>query len=148
VMVACGVVMLVTGVWYAVAALRGRAAGSRWWRIGQWGMPTGRGLLAAVVVCTPLGFIAIEAGWTVTEVGRQPWVIYGVMRTSEAVTPMPGLVTPMVLFTLVYLGLGAIVAALIAYQVRAAPHRVPATEAALPASAPPPAPPPGPPPAP
>jgi cytochrome d ubiquinol oxidase subunit I len=148
VMVACGVVMLVTGVWYAVAALRGRAAGSRWWRIGQWGMPTGRGLLAAVVVCAPLGFIAIEAGWTVTEVGRQPWVIYGVMRTSEAVTPMPGLVTPMVLFTLVYLGLGAIVAALIAYQVRAAPHRVPATEAALPASAPPPAPPPGPPPAP
>jgi cytochrome d ubiquinol oxidase subunit I len=37
--------------------------------------------------CIPLGFIAVLAGWTVTEVGRQPWVVYGLMRTAEAVSP-------------------------------------------------------------
>ena len=35
----------------------------------------------------PLGFIAVLAGWTVTEVGRQPWVVYGLMRTRDAVSP-------------------------------------------------------------
>ena len=45
---------------------------------------------------------AIEAGWTVTEVGRQPWVVYQLMRTSEAVTPMPSLWVPLTTFTLVY----------------------------------------------
>jgi cytochrome bd ubiquinol oxidase subunit I len=49
----------------------------------------------------------------VTELGRQPWIIQGVMRTSEAVTPMPGLVVPFVLFTLVYIGLAAVVVVLI-----------------------------------
>ena len=52
--------------------------------------------LKAVLWSTPLGFIAIEAGWMVTELGRQPWIIQGVMRTSDAVTPMPGLVVPFV----------------------------------------------------
>ena len=37
------------------------------------------------------GFIAVLAGWFVTEVGRQPWIIYQVMRTADAVTPVPGL---------------------------------------------------------
>ena len=45
-----------------------------------------RRLLAAIAAAAPMGFIAIEAGWTVTEVGRQPWIIYGVMRTADAVT--------------------------------------------------------------
>ena len=36
---------------------------------------------------TPLGFIAVVAGWTTTEVGRQPWTVYGVMRTAQSVTP-------------------------------------------------------------
>jgi hypothetical protein len=62
--------------------------------------------------------LATEAGWIVTEVGRQPWVVQGLMRTSAAVTPMPGLVVPMLLFILLYLGLGAIVVALIASLVR------------------------------
>jgi cytochrome bd ubiquinol oxidase subunit I len=54
----------------------------------------------------------------VTEVGRQPWVVQGLLRTSDAVTPMPGLVVPMTLFTLLYVGLGAIVVILIASLVR------------------------------
>jgi cytochrome d ubiquinol oxidase subunit I len=59
-------------------------------------------LLRALVAAAPLGFLAIEAGWTVTEVGRQPWIVYQLMRTSEAVTPMPGLWVPLATFTLLY----------------------------------------------
>lgn len=70
-----------------------------------------------------VGFLAIEAGWTVTEVGRQPWVIYGVMRTAEAVTPMPGLVVPFFTFTLIYLGLAAAVTLVLWRQVRLSPGR-------------------------
>jgi cytochrome d ubiquinol oxidase subunit I len=61
--------------------------------------------------------VAIEAGWVVTEVGRQPWIIQGVMRTAEAVTPMPGLVVPFLTFTLVYLFLGFVVVVLLRRQV-------------------------------
>lgn len=66
-------------------------------------------LLRALVAAGPLGFVAIETGWVVTEVGRQPWVIYGVMRTEEAVTPMPWIVVPFVTFTVLYVFLAIIV---------------------------------------
>jgi cytochrome d ubiquinol oxidase subunit I len=69
-------------------------------------------------LCTPLGFVGIEAGWIVTEVGRQPWIIYGIMKTKDAVTPMPGLVYPMALFTGVYLLLTFVVAWLMMRQFR------------------------------
>jgi cytochrome bd ubiquinol oxidase subunit I len=46
--------------------------------------------------------LALEAGWVVTEVGRQPWIVYGVLRTSEAVNPAPGLVWGFVLVSVVY----------------------------------------------
>jgi cytochrome d ubiquinol oxidase subunit I len=39
---------------------------------------------------TPAGFVAVLAGWFVTEIGRQPYVVYGVMRTQEAVSPVTG----------------------------------------------------------
>jgi cytochrome d ubiquinol oxidase subunit I len=57
------------------------------------------------VAAIPLGFIAVEAGWTVTEVGRQPWIIYNVMRTADAVTPMPGIQYSFYVFTTIYLTL-------------------------------------------
>src|SRR5256885_16996145 len=66
--------------------------------------------MRALAVATPLGFIAVEAGWMVTELGRQPWVIYGVLKTADAVTPMPGLMVPFLTFTLLYCFLGVIVA--------------------------------------
>jgi cytochrome d ubiquinol oxidase subunit I len=66
------------------------------------GVPDGRWILHAIVAAGPLGFVAIEAGWVVTELGRQPWIIYGVMRTQEAVTPMPNIAIPFVIFTLIY----------------------------------------------
>jgi cytochrome d ubiquinol oxidase subunit I len=66
--------------------------------------------------------LAIEAGWTVTEVGRQPWIIQGVMRTKDALTPMPGLVVPFVGFTLLYVFLAAMVVWLLFRQVAASPR--------------------------
>jgi cytochrome d ubiquinol oxidase subunit I len=81
-----------------------------------------RRLLLAVAVAAPMGFIAIEAGWTVTEVGRQPWVIYGVMRTADAVTPMPGLIYPFAVFTVLYCFLGGVVAWLLYRQIVRSPR--------------------------
>lgn len=65
--------------------------------------------LALAVLATPLGFIALESGWTVTEVGRQPWIIYGILKTKDAVTPMPGLIFPFLIFTTVYVFLSGVV---------------------------------------
>jgi cytochrome d ubiquinol oxidase subunit I len=79
-------------------------------------LPDSKLFLTALVVAGPLGFIAIETGWVVTEVGRQPWIIYGVMRTSEAVTPMRGLIVPFVTFTILYFLLAAIVVFLLRRQ--------------------------------
>jgi len=105
-MVALGSALALVALWTAWSAWRRRE------------MPEQRMLLRALVLVAPFGFLATEAGWIVTEVGRQPWVVQGLMRTSAAVTPMPGLVVPMLLFILLYLGLGAIVVMLIASLVR------------------------------
>ena len=78
-------------------------------------------LLGALVVASPMGFIATEAGWMVTELGRQPWVIQGVMRTSEAVTPMPGLVVPFLFFSGLYVLLAVAVVWLMRRQVLSSP---------------------------
>lgn len=67
-----------------------------------------RAVLSVITACTPLGFLAVEAGWTVTEVGRQPWIIYGVMRTADAVSPMPGLQWSFFSIMAVYGLLGAV----------------------------------------
>jgi cytochrome d ubiquinol oxidase subunit I len=73
--------------------------------------------LTAVVAMAPLGFLAIEAGWVVTEVGRQPWIIQGIVRTADAVTPMPGLVVPFAVFTTLYVGLAISVVFLLYRQI-------------------------------
>jgi cytochrome bd ubiquinol oxidase subunit I len=51
-----------------------------------------------------IGFVAVIAGWTVTEAGRQPWIAYGILRTADAVSPVPGssIATTLALFVLVY----------------------------------------------
>jgi cytochrome d ubiquinol oxidase subunit I len=85
-----------------------------WWRTRR--LPDNKWLLRGLVCCSPLGFIAVETGWFVTELGRQPWIIYGVMHTRDAVTPMPGLVVPFTTFTLVYLLLAVIVIFLLRRQ--------------------------------
>ena len=59
----------------------------------------------AVVVAGPLSVVALIAGWVTTEVGRQPWVVYGVMRTEEAVTGADGILIGYATLALVYAGL-------------------------------------------
>ena len=88
-------------------------------------LPDNRWLLRGLVAAGPLGFVGIETGWVVTELGRQPWIIYGVMRTHEAVTPMPGLVAPFVIFTAVYLVLAIVVVNLLRRQFLATENFVP-----------------------
>ena len=111
VMVATGVALLGIALW----------AGGLAWRRRR--VPDHRWFLRAAVVAGPLGFIAIESGWVVTEVGRQPWIIHGVMRTADAVTPMRGLVVPFTTFTVVYVALAAIVVYLLRRQfLETAPH--------------------------
>jgi cytochrome d ubiquinol oxidase subunit I len=100
-------IMVGIGTWLAFLAAW---AALLWWR-GR--IFDSRPFLRSMMVSTALGFVAVEAGWTVTELGRQPWIIQGVMRTSEAVTPMPGLAVPFALFMAIYAGLAAVVVALV-----------------------------------
>src|SRR6267378_50004 len=87
IMVASGMAMMAIAALAAWRYWRTRRSKSETWLGSKW-------VLRALILGAPLGFIAIETGWVVTEVGRQPWIIYGVMRTAEAVTPVPGLVVP------------------------------------------------------
>ena len=73
-------------------------------------------------MATPLGFIAVEAGWTVTEVGRQPWIIQGVMRTIDSLTPMPGIQYTFYLFSFVYFTLSLAVIFLLWRQIKMVPE--------------------------
>ncbi len=59
--------------------------------------------LKILAFATPLGFLAIETGWMVTELGRQPWIIYRIMRTEDALTSMPGIVYPLLVISGIYL---------------------------------------------
>jgi cytochrome d ubiquinol oxidase subunit I len=88
-----------------VIALLSVAAAWLFWRKRE-GL-FGRRFLIAVALCGPVGLLCVEAGWMVTEMGRQPWAIRGIMRTAEAVTPVGGLLLPFAFFSLLYLGLGA-----------------------------------------
>ncbi len=90
IMVGCGMLLA------ALALLYG------WLRWKRPELLTARWFLRLIVACTPLGFVAVEAGWTVTEVGRQPWIIYKIMRTADAVSPMPGLQWSLLAVIIVY----------------------------------------------
>jgi cytochrome bd ubiquinol oxidase subunit I len=110
IMVGCGVAMMLAsliGAW--LAWRKKRLCDQRWF-------------LRLVMLCGPLGFVAIETGWTVTEVGRQPWIVYGFMRTADAVTPMPKLIVPFLLFTALYCFLAVVVALLLKRQVFESPR--------------------------
>jgi len=111
IMVALGTAMALVGIWCIWVAWRTRDVAAH------------PALLRALVIVAPFGFIATEAGWIVTEVGRQPWVVQGLLRTSDAVTPMPGLAVPFTTFTLLYLCLSAVVVTVIRTQVRGTTNR-------------------------
>ncbi len=75
-MAGIGFVFLFVMMWAGLLWLRGRVLESR-------------PFLWALVAVQPLGFFATELGWVTTEVGRQPWIVYGLMRTAEGVSPIP-----------------------------------------------------------
>jgi cytochrome d ubiquinol oxidase subunit I len=95
------------------------AAGFIAWRKREWLYH--RRFLGAVASCGPLGILSVEAGWIVTELGRQPWAIHRVMRTADAVTTVGGLAIPFVFFSLIYLALGISAAILLRREVSASP---------------------------
>ena len=75
IMVAMGLAMVALGLWGVVNWLRGQADDGKWYQ-------------RALVLAAPSGFIAVLAGWVLAEVGRQPFVVYGVLRTADAVAPV------------------------------------------------------------
>jgi cytochrome d ubiquinol oxidase subunit I len=90
-MVGVGLLMILTGVTALILHLRKRLFDNRWFQ--YWCM-----------AMTPSGFAAVLAGWLVTETGRQPYVVYGVMRSAEIVSPVPGqaIAMSMAAFVLAY----------------------------------------------
>jgi cytochrome d ubiquinol oxidase subunit I len=78
-----------------------------WFRKGR--LPRSKWFYRAVVIAGPAAFVALIAGWITTEVGRQPWIVYGVMKTEEAVTGAEGIPIGYATLAAVYLGLATIV---------------------------------------
>ncbi len=114
IMVGCGLLMIAVAAWGAWRGWRWRKNKSKLWFDSKW-------FLRVLVLSAPLGFIAIETGWIVTEVGRQPWIIYNVMRTADSVTPVPNLVIPFITFTILYIFLAFVTVWLLLKQVAASP---------------------------
>lgn len=109
IMITLGVLLMIIGGLYIIALIKKRS-----WLQKKW-------LFKLFVFAIPLGYIALEAGWVVTEVGRQPWIIYRVMRTADAVTPMPGIAYSFYLFTGIFISLSLIVTFLIYRQIKMVP---------------------------
>jgi cytochrome d ubiquinol oxidase subunit I len=91
-MVGVGILMICTGVIAAILFLRKRLFETRWFQL--WCM-----------ALTPSGFVAVLAGWCVTEIGRQPYAAYGLIRTAESVSPVSGpqIGVSLLAFIIVYL---------------------------------------------
>ena len=91
IMVGLGVLMAAVGVWAAWLRARGLLYESRWLRY-------------VVLAMAPSGFIALLSGWTVTEVGRQPFTVYGLLRTSDSASPIgvPGVAASLAALIVVY----------------------------------------------
>ena len=91
IMVGLGVLMVLLGLWSLWARWRDRLTDSPW-------------LLRSAVLMGPAGFVAVLAGWITTEVGRQPYTVYGLLRTADSVSPiaLPGVATSLVAFIVVY----------------------------------------------
>jgi cytochrome bd ubiquinol oxidase subunit I len=96
VMVGIGSAFLLLALWL----------GWSWWRSRK--PPGSRWFLGAVALSGPAAVLAMEAGWVTTEVGRQPFIVYGVLRTEDAVSPAPGLYLGFYAVLLIYILLTAL----------------------------------------
>jgi cytochrome bd ubiquinol oxidase subunit I len=92
-MVGVGTLLFLLAIWLALA----------WWRKRD--LPSTRWFLRAVAISGVAAVVALESGWIVTEVGRQPWILQGFMRTSQAVTPAKGIWWVFAFTMLLYIGL-------------------------------------------
>lgn len=94
IMVSIGLLMILTGIVGAILYARGKLFTTRIFQLWCMGM-------------TPMGFLAIICGWFVTEIGRQPYIVYGVLRTSDAISPVkPELVgISLIIFIIVYIAI-------------------------------------------
>lgn len=108
VMVALAFLMAALGLWSLFARMRGRLYDSRW-------------LHRFALVMGPSGFVAVLAGWITTEVGRQPYTVYGYLRTAESVSPLdaPAVAASLIAFIIVYF---IVFAAGLLYMLRLAAH--------------------------
>jgi len=105
IMVGLGTLMLFSGIFYFISIKK-----------VKWQQSKKYWLFFACLA--PVGFIALEAGWIVTEVGRQPWIIHNVMRTKDAVTPMPGMIYSFYMYVLLYTILAIAVTWLMSRQIK------------------------------
>jgi cytochrome d ubiquinol oxidase subunit I len=92
-MVAIGFGFLLLGLWLLITWRRRRD------------LPRSPWFLRLAALAGVASVVAVEAGWVVTEVGRQPWVVYGYQRTADAVNPAPGLTTGLLIVLAVYVAL-------------------------------------------
>jgi cytochrome bd ubiquinol oxidase subunit I len=95
-MVAIGSGLVALSVWYWLRRRRGSTG------------PEDRWTMTAIAAAGPAAFLANELGWLVSELGRQPWIVYGVFRTSSGITTTSGLGATFTAFTLLYVGLTAL----------------------------------------
>jgi cytochrome d ubiquinol oxidase subunit I len=96
VMVGIGTLLLMISAWF----------GWSWWRTR--GPPNAKVFWVAASVSGLAAIVALESGWIVTEVGRQPWIVWHLVRTSDAVSLSTGIVASAITISLVYLGLGIV----------------------------------------
>jgi cytochrome d ubiquinol oxidase subunit I len=108
-MVGIGFGLLALGGWFGWAA----------WRRGR--LPRSRWFLRVVAVSGVASVVAMEAGWIVTEVGRQPWVVYGLLKTSQAVNTAPGLDAGLPVLLAVYAVLTVVLVAVLRRMTRSRP---------------------------
>jgi cytochrome d ubiquinol oxidase subunit I len=118
VMVGIGTLLALLGIGWFVLAARRRLPRSPWF-------------YRAVIVAAPLSLIALLAGWTTTEVGRQPWIAWQVMRTTDAVTSAHGLPFAYASLALVYIGLTVVAVWLLRRVAREEPGRMPSVPASV-----------------
>jgi cytochrome d ubiquinol oxidase subunit I len=111
IMVAIGFLMLGLGLWSLIARWRGR--------LYDWSA-----LLRAALWMGPSGFVAVIAGWVTAEVGRQPWTVYGLLRTADSVSPIsaPAVATSLIAFVIVYFAVFGIGVWYLLRLMRAPPH--------------------------
>ncbi|WP_146591915.1 cytochrome ubiquinol oxidase subunit I [Puniceibacterium confluentis] len=91
IMITLGFAMLAVGIWGLVQRLRGQLFSDRW-------------LHRVTLVMGPAGFVAVLAGWITTEVGRQPFTVYGLLRTTDSLAPIaaPAVAASLIAFVIVY----------------------------------------------